>query len=55
MHVILCQADCLTGGYIFSNIIINKLNFPVFIHWSAQKAMVQAKTAIKWHEVSLSW
>ena len=39
-----------TSEYIFIS-----LNVPVFIYTSAQKAVVQAKTAIKLHKIWLSW
>ena len=39
-----------TSEYIFISLYI-----PVFIHMNAQKAVVQAKTAIKLHKIWLSW
>ena len=38
-----------------SEYIFISLNVPVFIHTSAQKAVVQAKTAIKLRKLLLSW
>ena len=35
--------------------ILETLNVPVFIHTSAQKAQVSAKTAIKSHKIWPSW